>query len=80
MARFRPPVGMVPVIFPLLRSITLMVLSLFAHPELFVDGDDAVGLEVAPLLVVPVKPVMRPTYASVLVSKMSTALLSLSAR
>ena len=55
-ARFRPPVGMVPVIFPLLRSITLMVLS----PSLTQSSSSMVmmplGPEVAPLLVVPVNP------------------------
>ena len=52
---------MVAVILPLLRSITLMVLS----PSLTHSSSSMVmmplGPEVAPLAVEPVKPVMRPT-------------------
>ena len=82
LARSLPPVAIVAVIVLVLRSTTLMVespsLTHSSAPPLTTTRP--FGPDALPLLVMPTKPVMRETYLSVLVSKTTTALLSLSAR
>ena len=82
LARSLPPVAIVAVIVWVLRSTTLMVespsLTHSSAPPLTIARP--FGPDALPLLVVPTKPVTRVTYLSDLVSKTTTALLSLSAR